>query len=434
MPPRSLTIEELLDGPEPTEGSVLGGAALVKAYWTLKGRAQELGRQQAFWAATNEALQDAYHELAQRTRELHEAREELLALNRELEQRVATQVVEIVARAQEVEALNVQLQLKVQERSRELRRALAQLQAGGGADELHPGEMFAERVEISGILGRGGMGVVYLGRDLLLRKPVALKLLRRAVDPVALERFLAEVTAVASISHPGVVRTLHVDITPGGQLYHLMEYVEGITLARRLVRAPLEPTTAAVLFARLAAALAAAHEAGVVHRDIKPSNIILCSSTPEVRILDFGISKLFNEHAPGGELTRADELVGTPRYMSPEQITSPTRVTASADVYSLGIVLYEAVSGELPYDAQDVSALFHAHVHDPPRDLLRDAPAVPAALAQWVARCLDKDPGARPSARALAQALQAIAGELPRVAPDAEDWADPATVMVLRSP
>lgn len=410
---RSLSVEELLCGAEPSPSDCIEGAALVKLYWTLKDRFEEMERQGLFWQATNSALKEAYEELELRSIELRVAREQLLLLNSDLERRVQEQVTETLRRAQEVEALNSELQRKALARSRELLLALERLPAAGSEGSLRPGDIFAERVEILSLLGRGGMGVVYLGNDLLLRRPVALKLLSCLPSPVALKRFLREVTAAALVTHPAVVRALHVDVAPSGQVFQILEYIEGMPLSRRLVRGPLPQVVAARLFGGIAEALSAAHASGVIHRDIKPSNILLCSSPPYARLLDFGISKLFSEQSQEPELTGAHEAVGTPRYMAPEQICGSASVTTATDIYSFGAALFEAVTGRSPYPARTVSDLVRGHMLEQAPDLRSLAPDVTDRFAELVASCLEKDPAARPSARSLAAQLSEVVRSAP---------------------
>src|SRR5579859_3430148 len=299
MPDEKLTADALLaaDAPPPP-GARVEGDELARLYWFVRGRARELARQEAYWAATNEALADAYGQLEARTAELRAAREDLERLNRDLEARVEEHVREIVVRAKEVEALNVQLQERVQERTRELAIALRRLSRQQPVRApLEPGHVLGGRVRLERVLGEGGMGTVYLGEDLLTGTRVATKVLRddHESDPSFLRRFVGEAAAAAAISHPGVIRTLHIDVTPDGRIFQMMEYVEGTDLASRRARGPMPPGAVARIGAEIARALAAAHAVGVVHRDVKPGNVLLCTAAPGVRVLDFGVSKIFGE-------------------------------------------------------------------------------------------------------------------------------------------
>jgi NAD(P)-dependent dehydrogenase (short-subunit alcohol dehydrogenase family) len=350
-----------------------------------------------------------------RTAELAAAKQELEETNRQLEERVAQQVAQIVARAKEVDALSQQLQLRVQERSRELARALGKV--GGRGDSGLPavGELFAGRVEIRALLGVGGMGVVYRGHDRVADQEVALKLIRpsAATDPAALRRFFAESLAASAVRHPGIVGTLHVDVAADGTVFQIMELVRGATLGRHLERGPLPPPLAARLTARVSEALAAAHGAGVVHRDLKPANLIVTSAPPGVKVLDFGLAKLAGEElgATLGLQTHGNQLMGTPLYMSPEQISDPAGVTPATDIYSLGVVLFEAVAGRPPFEAGSVAGLCMAHLGQRPPNLDDLVPGLPPALAETVHTCLEKGAAARPAAGELARRLEAIADQ-----------------------
>jgi len=324
---------------------------------------------------------------------IDEQREKLARLNGELERRVEEQVAEIVARAKDVERLNAQLQDRVRERSNELSIALARLARPRTRDvTLARGCVLGDRFEVDQLLGAGGMGTVYAGVDRRTKTKIAIKVIQAtSSDEVdACHRFLREAKAVATITHPAVVRMLAVDVSADGLLYQAQELVEGETLQRRVrMGRPWEPAVVARLGAVLCSALAAAHAIGVVHRDVKPSNVMLTPAAPGLKLLDFGIAKL------GGDAnqTRTGAVLGTPIYMSPEQIAGDA-ATDRADVYSVGVVLFLLLSGRHPFGAPD------------PGDC---GPGVPGDLAEIVARCLERDPTARPSAATLADALQRVA-------------------------
>jgi serine/threonine-protein kinase len=347
--------------------------------------------------------------------ELFLAHDGLAELNASLEGRVREQVAEIVSRAREVDVLNAELREKVQERSHELAEALRRLSERGQADDLRAGDMIGDRVRIVRLLGRGGMGAVYLGDDRVTGSRVAVKLMHPSIatDATALQRFLAEATAASAVAHPGIVKTLHVDVAGDGRLYQIMEFVEGTVLARVLALGPMAAPKVARIGAEIARALAAAHRAGVIHRDIKPANLVLCSTPPGVRILDFGLSKMveLERDRSGTALTRTQQLMGTPAYMSPEQVRDAARVNAATDIYSLGAVLYEMVAGARLYSL-DGPALYVAHLADAPKPLVDAAPGIPKALAELVHRCLAKSPENRPTAKDLVFHLTHIADEL----------------------
>jgi hypothetical protein len=342
------------------------------------------------------------------------ANDRLDGLNASLEQRVREQVDVIVSRAREVETLNAELREKVRERSRELAEALRRLSVRSMDSDLRPGDVFGGRVQIRRLLGRGGMGAVYLGDDRVTGGPVVVKLMNPhiATDATALQRFLAEATAASAVQHPGIVKTLLVDVTDDGRLYQIMEYIAGITLARRVEYGPLLPAHAARIGAQIAGALGAAHAAGVIHRDIKPSNIILSAAPPGVRILDFGLSKIIEQDHAATGLTATHQFLGTPAYMSPEQVQDSSRVSSATDIYSLGVMMYELVCGELPFADAAGGALYSAHLVREPRPLREVAPATPAALADLIHACLKKNAAERPSTIELLGRLTLLADQL----------------------
>jgi serine/threonine-protein kinase len=347
---------------------------------------------------------------------IRKAQHALRQANEGLSQRVQEQVVEIVARAKQVEALNAELRQKVQERSRELAEALRRLGNQAPTDSLPAGTVVAERARIIRPIGKGGMGAVYLAEDLVGGGSVAVKFLQAstATDKSALQRFVAEAAAAAAVDHPGIVKTLHVDVTADGQLFQIMEYVPGVTVAQWLLQKRASAAEAARIGCDIARALAAAHRVGVIHRDIKPSNVILSTVAPGVRIVDFGLSKIVErelEQSATG-VTRTRDLLGTPAYMSPEQVRDASRVTAATDVYSLGVVLYLMLAGKLPYPDAFGPGVYVAHLTDEPRALGTVAPDAPAALAEIVHRCLSKRADERPTAGDLVFHLTHLADDL----------------------
>jgi serine/threonine-protein kinase len=334
-----------------------------------------------------------------------------------------------------VDLLNVQLQQRVHERSRELAAALQKLgqtDESWNARKLEPGSVIGDRARVVRLLGEGGMGEVYLCEDLLTGQRVALKVVRSGneVDQKTLQRMLGEAAAAASVAHPGVVKTLHVDVSADGSLYLLTEYVSGETLSSRIRRCVLSPGEAARLGQVLAAALAAAHATGVVHRDIKPHNIMLTSTPPGVKLLDFGISKTA-EPVWNSTVTATGQLLGSPAYMAPEQFKDSSTVTAACDVYSTGLVIFEAVAGQRPFSFDDVLQAMAAHTLEEPPFLADVVQSVPRAMSDLVAACLVKDPNKRPTAAELSERLGRIADELG--APEATDFAPPASLVMPAS-
>jgi eukaryotic-like serine/threonine-protein kinase len=263
----------------------------------------------------------------------------------------------------------------------------------------------AGRYSLERELGRGGMGVVYLAREVRLDRLVAIKLLPPdlAAQASLRDRFMREATTAARLSHPYIV-PIHAVDEIGGFVFIVMAYVDGETLAQRVAsRGPLSPEDVTRMLREVSWALAYAHAQGVVHRDVKPANILLERGTQRAMIADFGIARLTQTSG----MTAVGELVGTPEFMSPEQ-ASGEPVDGRSDLYSLGVVGFYALSGALPFTAPSAQAVLAQH-------LTRSAPSVaalargaPRSLSQAIDRCLEKDPAARfPTGEALADGLAA---------------------------
>jgi CheY-like chemotaxis protein len=354
--------------------------------------------------------------LREQATELSAAKGALQDLNRDLERRVGEQVHEIVARASEIEQLNAQLRVQVQERSRELAEALRRLSGPGPRRrEATPGEVLGGRVRLVRRLAEGGMGAIYVGTDLVTGTAVAVKLLdvRLGSGERELHRFINEAAAAAAIAHPAIVKTTHVDVTADGVLFLIMELVNGVGLDAVLARGPVPAGSCAGIGRVVADALAAAHRAGVVHRDVKPANLMICRTAPGVRVLDFGISKI-RSLADRITLTETDGLLGTPSYMAPEQLENASSVTPATDVYGLGAVMFEMVTGARPFE--DLRARLRNVDGEAPR-LADRAAGVPAPLAAVIDQCLARRPADRPQARELTARLAALATELRGPAP-----------------
>jgi WD40 repeat protein/serine/threonine protein kinase len=283
-----------------------------------------------------------------------------------------------------------------------------------------------EGYQVLGVLGRGGMGVVYKAEQVALRRVVALKMIRSSfvAAPGSRGRFRTEVMAIARLQHPHIVQIFEVgeaDDLP----YYALEYVAGGSLADRLTGAPPSPRDAAELMERVARAVHFAHEHGIVHRDLKPGNILLTAEGAP-KIADFGLAKLLeNEPGTGAALpsiTAAELIQGTPCYMAPEQ-ASPGRqgqqIGAAADVYALGAILYELLAGRPPFRSQSPLETALQVVHEEPTPPRRFRPDVPRDLETICLKCLAKDPARRfASALALADDLRRFqAGEPIRARP-----------------
>jgi predicted Ser/Thr protein kinase len=253
-------------------------------------------------------------------------------------------------------------------------------------------------------LGRGGMGVVYLARDVQLDRDVAIKVLptHLAHTAEARERFVREARTAAGLSHPHIV-PIHRVGEAGGFVFFVMSYVEGETLGERLrTRGPLSPADATRMLREVAWALAYAHGRGIVHRDVKPDNIMLEAATGRALVTDFGIAHGGKDSGPEHE---PGKIMGTAHFMSPEQAANEP-VDGRSDIYSLGVVGYLAVSGRLPFESLNLPALLVRQATETPPSVMRAAPGLPPALGAAIDRSLARDPSARfADGEALAEAL-----------------------------
>ena len=269
-------------------------------------------------------------------------------------------------------------------------------------------DILADSYEIEGEIGRGGMGIVYSARDMKLKRRVAIKLLPPdlAYREEIRMRFTREAQTAARLQHPNIV-PIHSVGDEGGLVYFVMGYVDGESLAARLrrrERLPIEETRR--IMKETSDAMGMAHAMGVIHRDIKPDNILLEGTRRRVMVTDFGIAKALVEDG-GGTLTGTGVAIGTPAYMSPEQAAGDSEIDTRSDIYSLGVVAFEMLCGDVPFKAPTVAGILLKQVSEPVPDVVTLREDCPDELAFTVMRCLDKEPENRwPTADALRRALE----------------------------
>ena len=275
-------------------------------------------------------------------------------------------------------------------------------------------------------LGHGGMGTVWLAEHTLLGRLAAIKLLHPAysAEPLSVKRFFNEARAATSIADPGIVQVFDFGRNDLGVAYIVMEFLDGEALDVRLKRLGRLPLGDALRIMRqVATSLAAAHERGIVHRDLKPENIFLVRD-PEVtgqertKVLDFGIAKLASE-GPGAVHTQTAVVMGTPRYMSPEQCRGAGKTDHRSDIYSLGCVLFHLVVGSPPFEGEGGGDVIAMHLREPPPVPSARAPHLPASIDALLLRCLAKPPAERFAS--MSEVASAISIVLADLAPDADD-------------
>jgi serine/threonine-protein kinase len=270
----------------------------------------------------------------------------------------------------------------------------ATLLAGGAPPDPFLGRTIKGRYAVLRKLGEGGMGAVYLAEQVSVSRKVALKVLRAdfARDEDFVRRFRLEARLAASLNHRNIITVYEFDQAEDGSLFIAMEYLEGRPLNEVIRQEGALPAGRAVrLGLQIAQGLEAAHRAGVIHRDIKPHNIMVVGQD-DIKLMDFGIARLMDAGSPG--LTRTGVVMGTPAYMPPEQIEGGT-ITEQTDIYAFGIVLYELLTGSVPFTAASPRAVLTKHLQEAPLPLRTVDPRIPASVEQVVMQALAKQPEAR---------------------------------------
>jgi serine/threonine-protein kinase len=287
---------------------------------------------------------------------------------------------------------------------------------GGGLVELQDpliGVTIAGRYQIEEVLGQGGMATVYAARHRLVDRPCAVKVMSAQFtrNEVIRERFRREAKAAQKLAHPNIIEIFDQGETPDGLVYLVMELLRGETLADLLEHGKVPLERGLPIMIQISRALARAHDLEVIHRDLKPENIFLArgaNGADQVKLLDFGIARSMQD----SRLTGAGEVFGTPQYMAPERITS-IEAGPSADLYSLGVIIYEMITGTFPFDASDITTYFIKHLKEEPLSPKKHDPSIPSALEKLVMECLAKEVKDRPvDAHRVNSDLMAIAGAI----------------------
>jgi len=273
-----------------------------------------------------------------------------------------------------------------------------------------PGDIIVERYRVDSILGVGGMGCVVAATHLTLDTKVAVKFLlaKAAKNPKNITRFQREAQAAAKIKSDHVAKVSDVGTLPTGVPYMVMEYLDGEDLSERLKRGPVPPAQCVDFVLQASEALAEAHRAGIIHRDLKPANLFLTHTSdgkPRIKVLDFGISKIVD--GAGNDLTKTSALMGSPLYMSPEQMMSAKAADARADIWALGCILFEGITCQPPFIGETLPEICSRILTNPPAKLTELAPYAGPQLEALIEHCLQKKPEER--FQTLAEMAEALA-------------------------
>lgn len=264
------------------------------------------------------------------------------------------------------------------------------------------GTRIAGKYEVQEVLTRGGMGVIYRGKHVALDRPVAIKCIAEVLtyDPSMWKRFEQEAKSASLLNHPNIITIYDFGVTENGDLYLVMEYLEGASLQEFLeLNGQLNERACAKIFAQVCDALQHAHGMGILHRDLKPTNIFISSTSrgPHIKVLDFGLAKAFNARGDSKEkITRTGECLGTPDYMSPEQ-SRGLKIDQRSDIYAAGVCMFEALSGKLPFEAEDLMQVLSMQIKEKPpalKDVVQNK-TIKKEMENIVMRCLEKDPQKR---------------------------------------
>jgi eukaryotic-like serine/threonine-protein kinase len=268
------------------------------------------------------------------------------------------------------------------------------------ADDAYAGLTLEGKYRLTDLLGRGGMGSVYRGEHVIIGKKVAVKFLHAEFvdNEEVVKRFYREAQAAAAIGHEGIIDVMDVGISPKGDPFIVMEFLEGESLADMLDRTgPIDLGAACGVLEPALLALHAAHSKGIVHRDLKPENIFLAhreNAPPKVKLIDFGISK-FAQSGSGEKLTQTGSVMGTPAYMSPEQARGSTDLDHRADIYSMGVMMYEMLTGKLPFEGENFTEMIISILTDPPLPPREAFDRFPHEAETVLLKALAKDPAER---------------------------------------